>query len=79
MATINFIYNYPYAGSGKHGRFQNQWSESTKKLNNTNNYDYMFSYIYKSLFLIHFLKNKLPYKFQNQQHIHQIDQHIKFD
>lgn len=43
MATIDFIYDYPYADFGKNGRFQTQWSESTKKLNGSYTYPMIFN------------------------------------
>ena len=43
MATIDFIYDYPYVGSGTHGKFQNQWAESQHKLNGSYTYPLVFN------------------------------------
>lgn len=43
MATVNFTYDYPYAGYGEDGRFQAQWSESRKTLNGSYTYPMVFN------------------------------------
>ena len=43
MATVNFTYDYPYAGYGEDGRFQAQWSESRKTLNGCYTYPMVFN------------------------------------
>jgi hypothetical protein len=43
MATVNFTYDYPYAGYGEDGRFQYQWSESRTTLNRCYTYPLLFN------------------------------------
>ena len=43
MATVNFTYDYPYAGYGEDGRFQNKWSESRVTLNGCYTYPMVFN------------------------------------
>lgn len=48
MATVNFTYDYPYAGYGEDGRFQAQWSESRKTLNGCYTYPMVFNTVVPS-------------------------------
>ena len=49
MATVNFTYDYPYAGYGEDGRFQAQWSESRKTLNGCYTYPMVFNTAVRSV------------------------------
>jgi len=43
MATIDFVYEYPYTGYGEEGRFQNQWSETRITRNGSYTYPMVFN------------------------------------
>lgn len=43
MATIDFTYDYPYAGNGLDGRFQAEWASSNTKVNGSYVYPMVFN------------------------------------
>ena len=43
MATIDFTYDYPYAGNGDKGRFQSEWASSNTKVNGSYVYPMVFN------------------------------------
>lgn len=43
MATVDFVYDYPYISYGENGRFQYQWSESSIWLNGCYTYPIVFN------------------------------------
>lgn len=43
MATVDFVYDYYYAGYGENGRYQAQWSESRVTLNGSYTYPMVFN------------------------------------
>lgn len=43
MATVSFVYDYPYTGYGEEGRFQCQWSESRITRNGCYTYPMVFN------------------------------------
>ena len=43
MATVNFVYDYPYCGGGEEPRFGCSWQEDTVRLNNCNVHPKVFN------------------------------------
>lgn len=43
MATVDFVYSYPYAGYNEDARFGNQWATSQKRLNGCYTYPMVFN------------------------------------